>query len=715
MAQDKNKKQEESDVEKAQLEKRIDQMMDPTAPEPVELPPALQPKQDAPPAIDIFKDAKTAPKVSPELLKEIGVDDKKTEVETAELPEEKIDVAVDAPEEKVQVKIDPPKEEKSEEYQDEIPEEPELTDDDPLDDSVIDEAVDEIAAEESDKLLETEDSEKNAEPSVVVKPKKKLSLRKLLKSWKFWLLILLLIVALLAFPWTRYRIVGRIYKPEVALQIFDQETQKPVSNADVILHGVKSKTDGNGLAKLKVRPGESELTVTKKYYKTYKDERFVSLKRGQKFSIKMMATGRQVPIKITDSITGEPVKDAEIKLLATTAKTDNNGEATVVIPVSNGAKEAELTAPEYNNKKVSLVVTENKDPKNTFTITRTGKIYFLSNLGGTIDVVKSDLDGANRQVVVQGTGKEDQRNTVLLASRDWRYLVLKARRDTAQASLYLLDTKTDKLTRFDTGVGDFELIGWYEHSFIYSVTRPTTSLWQTGRQSLKTFSAEKGELGQIDQTQAEGSATSYLNQTFGNFYILDNLITYTVTWSATNADFGAKKSSIRSASPSGQNKKDHQSFESSKLAYFQASLYEPQEVYYAAYDNNFKPSFYQFADGKITTASGINQDDFNKTYPTYLISPNSKQAFWSDFRDGKNTLFLGSAKDLSGKSQIATLSDYAPYGWFTDNYLLVSKNNSELYISTANNISANKQPLKITDYYKPAQTFNGYGYGYGGL
>ena len=34
----------------------------------------------------------------------------------------------------------------------------------------------------------------------------------------------------------------------------------------------------------------------------------------------------------------------------------------------------------------------------------------------------------------------------------------------------------------------------------------------------------------------------------------------------------------------------------------------------------------------------------------------------------------------------------------------------------ASGLSADRQPLKVTDYYKPgSQTYAGYGYGYGGL
>jgi hypothetical protein len=65
--------------------------------------------------------------------------------------------------------------------------------------------------------------------------------------------------------------------------------------------------------------------------------------------------------------------------------------------------------------------------------------------------------------------------------------------------------------------------------------------------------------------------------------------------------------------------------------------------------------------------------------------------------------------------QIATLSDYTQYGWFSDDYLLVSKNSSQLFIMPRAGIKQDPEALKVSDYHKPAQTYPGYGGGYGGF
>ena len=61
---------------------------------------------------------------------------------------------------------------------------------------------------------------------------------------------------------------------------------------------------------------------------------------------------------------------------------------------------------------------------------------------------------------------------------------------------------------------------------------------------------------------------------------------------------------------------------------------------------------------------------------------------------------------------VSSLNGYSVYGWYSDDYLLVSKNNSQLSIVPVGGLSA---PLALTNYYKPGQNVASYSYGYGGL
>jgi hypothetical protein len=97
------------------------------------------------------------------------------------------------------------------------------------------------------------------------------------------------------------------------------------------------------------------------------------------------------------------------------------------------------------------------------------------------------------------------------------------------------------------------------------------------------------------------------------------------------------------------------------------------------------------------------------------VSPLSDKVLWQEYRDGKNALFVGDAHGNNAKT-IGTLSDYATYGWFGDEYILLSKGGSELYVARSDTtLSDTNKPLKVTDYYKPQNSYPGYGYGYGGF
>lgn len=82
------------------------------------------------------------------------------------------------------------------------------------------------------------------------------------------------------------------------------------------------------------------MSVAKQYYKTSKESMFVGLKGQTSQDVQLNATGRQVPITVTSNITGNPVPNAEIQILKTSAKTDKKGTATIVLPTTSDTAEA---------------------------------------------------------------------------------------------------------------------------------------------------------------------------------------------------------------------------------------------------------------------------------------------------------------------------------------------------------------------------------------
>jgi hypothetical protein len=698
------KKDTQPESEESALAARIDAMLDPRQPEKTVRSSTQQPEA-APPPLDIFK-GKPAP-IEQEVKTAPPIPGSKKEVKV-----ESVAPPIDAPRpvaepEKAQPPV--PTEPSPEPSQTDVKAAGEI------DDEKTDKAVDEIAATDSDALIAAEDEARTPKPIVGEKTSFKERLIALVRSKWFWLGVVILLLGVFAWPTSRYKILGLIIKEPITLKVIDGKTHTAVSAAEVEIGGSHAKTDANGRASINAPLGKHQLIVTKQYYKVYNQDVSVSFKKHTATSVTMAATGRQVPITVINKISGEPIANAEIRVLNTSAKTDKNGHANIVLPTKHDTEQAVVTRGGYNTAKLSVTVTSNKVPTNTIQLTPSGQIYFLSNQSGTIDVVKTNLDGSGRKVILTGTGKEDSNNTSLLASRDWRYAILEARRDTAKPALYLIDTGNDKVTTVDPGSNDLTLVGWYGHNFIYDLVHTSQSYWQGGREAIKSYDADRGQMNQIDQNQASGDASGYIYQYFNNFYIVNGAVVYTNQWSNyASGSLSGKSATIRVAGPAGQSKKDPQTLDATNTGYIQAALYEPAGIYYAIYNNaDNKTAYFKYENQNVSGATTIDQSDFSKTYPTYLLSPSGSQTFWTELRDGKNTLFLGD-KDAGGKKQIAALSDYAPYGWYGDNYLLASKNSSELYVMKAGDLKTHA-PLKITDYYKPAQTFNGYGYGYGGL
>lgn len=726
---DKKSKEPEKSAEEKALEERVEVMMNPEIPDPTSAPaidtkPAAKESAVTSGGAEPRTQIKSAPPLASRLRKQIPVSP--AAVPDTPLSIDKLDQITGPVEEPTVATTDAPAAEPRAEAAEPPAETASTTESsvegDGLENAETDKAVDDIVAQEGDIVLAVEDAAAIRRSGQVKKPSRgwKAKLKAFFTDKRTWIGIVVILVIVFTVPMTRYKVLGLVIKKSVTVTVVDSKTNTPVSNAEVSLGGQSGKTDGSGKAKVRAPVGDDELIIKKQYYRDYQGSHFVGFKAGTPAKIKLVATGRLVPLVVTNKITGQPLKGAEISARGTTAKTDAKGKATIALPAASGTIEASLKLSEFNTAKVKLEITDSLVKANNFELTPAGHVYFLSNLNGTLDVVKSNLDGSDRHVVLEGTGKEDKTTTSLLASRDWRYLVLKAKRDSAQPSLHLIDTATDKITTFDESNAEFTLVGWYGHNFIYDLTRNGISNWQGGRQQLKSYDADNRQLNQLDQNQAEGDASSYAQQSFFNFYIVNGAVTYNTQWylysaSGVPRDPAGKNDTIRAVQANGQNKKDYQSFPTNTIGYIQATLYEPQGVYYAVYNNDDnKTTYYEYENQSVKAVSGIDQNTFNQGYPTYLLSPSGKQTFWTELRDGKNTLFIGDSEAKKAK-QIAGRSEYTPYGWYSEDYTLVSKNSSELYVMPAAGDQSSRPPLKITDYYKPAQTFTGYGYGYGGL
>ncbi len=590
-------------------------------------------------------------------------------------------------------------------------------------DRLFEESPEIIAIESPDRDIQPSDVPVREDPESehleVSKPKNRLQ-RFFAWFWrKKWLtipgLIVVIAAILLAIPMTRYGLTSWFWKESIVISVTDNGNRQPVSEATVIVAGQTVKTDKDGKAKFAAIPvGDQKFEISKKHYKSESSTVTVPwFAQGHTFDQTLQATGRVIDLSVTHKITGDALANVAIAVAnEAQAHTDDKGIAHLVIPADKTELAITLAIDGFNTSQVTI----KQGDKNQFQLTPSGRVFLLSKQSGDIDVVSTNLDGTDRKVVVEGTGNEENVDTHLLASRDWKYLILHAKREANKpAALYLIDTSKGNLEVLDQGNVNFSLAGWSGHNFFYSLYRQDKKPSENGVQAVKVYNAPARKLTMIDESQAVSiGVNSQYYQSIGGFYITDNNVVYHKVWSnsgyITTPLPTDKVAEIMRVASDGTGKKVLKSYPSQSISHIESKLYAPQEIYFRIVSSADKSIYAEFEDGVFH--DGVDGAKFNSQYPTFIMSPNGNQSFWSESRDGKFTLLTGD-KNANNKQELVGKSEYQAYGWYTDNYILMQKGGSELYITTAKQLKAGVAPLKISDYHKPT-SISGYGYGYGG-
>lgn len=524
----------------------------------------------------------------------------------------------------------------------------------------------------------------------------------------------LIIGLLFAVPFTRYAMLGVVLKKDVVVTVTDVLSDKPVTEAAVTLAGQTATTNAEGKATFNGVPvGGHRIQVSKAYYNEGTLDFTVRVFANEaQASVEILATGRQVPVVVVNKISGRAVSEVLITAGESSTKTDADGEAILVLPADQQTVKATVKASGYNDAEVEVTVTEDSNDKNKFGVVPSGKVYFLSKRTGKIDVMKSDLDGSNPEVVLAGTGNEVDDDTTLLASRDWKYLALKAKRDSDKAKVYLINTSNNQTSVIDEGDASFDFVGWSNEYFVYKVNRESVKVWEDYREVIKSYNAATGKLTTLDQNEADGDNPHHSYQWYSDIRIRNNEVVYTVHWHDNWGRFyldDGKTIDIRGVSPSGDNKKTYKNIKAKTTLNIGSRQYKPDEIYYAVATEGSDKSAYYELEGSAFHELGDITNQYQKSYPAYILSPSGAKTTWYEYRDGKYVILTGDAAGEQEKQIISSSDSLSAYGWFGNDYILLSKNGSELFIADAGGAA---DPLKITDYHKVY--FGAYGYGYGG-
>lgn len=512
------------------------------------------------------------------------------------------------------------------------------------------------------------------------------------------LTVLLLLLVLGVVPWTRYAAAGLFISHDVEVQVVDSKTGAPVSEAKVqASSGSAEITSGSGHASLhKVKAGKTTIKVTKKYYKDSQLKTTIPVFKSSKAqSIRLQATGRQVKITVANVITKKGLAGVDVKISDVDVKTDTSGNATAVLKAGVSSQKATLKLSGYNDSNVTVQVSDTQVKENKFNLTPSGKVYFLSNRSGKVDVMKSNLDGSDPVIVLAGTGNEDTDNSVLVASPDWKYLALLAKRDTGASKVYIITTSNDQLTTADEGSANFAISGWIGDNLIYTVSRTDLSPWNTGSGKLKSYDASTGKLVLLDQTSGTGDASSNSYEYYALVFLSGDSVVYGKGWTSkypSSADYSGKQETLSVISANGQNHKVISQYAAdTKTVYY--TPHGPNSIYIVTNTQGQTDyAYYDYIVGSAPKQISLTNEQLYKNYPTYYLSPDGKQTLWTEIRDG-NAILVGDTTGGNGKV-IATIVSSSPVGWISGQYVLISKSTNELYIMSV----AGGAPLKIGNY-----------------
>jgi len=340
----------------------------------------------------------------------------------------------------------------------------------------IDAAVDDIAAKESDELLEKEDEEikKAFEPENTKK-------RNIFSRWWHnktarWATIILLLLAVAGVatvPTTRYYLLNFAgVRSSASLRVLDESTQQPLKNVEVTLAGASGTTNDEGVVTLsQLELGDTQLIVKRRAFADTTKNVTIGWGSNPLGDVNISPTGLQYSFVVTDFLSGKPIEKAEAYSGEASAFSDKDGKVLLTIDkTGDEAVEIKIRADSYREETVVDKGTE--ATQESVKMVPAQKQVFVSKRSGKYDVYKIDADGKNEKLVFSGTGFE--RNDMVLASHPTdNVTALVSTRDNSRSAdgfllstLRIINVDDSNVTSVDTAER-IQVVGWIGDDLIY--------------------------------------------------------------------------------------------------------------------------------------------------------------------------------------------------------------------------------------------------------
>jgi hypothetical protein len=529
--------------------------------------------------------------------------------------------------------------------------------DDAAEDLVVDTAVDDIVAKESDTVLEAEDADvaKAFEPP---KTGLKTKVGQFFKrwwtnKWARWITITLLVLALLGaavWPTSRYLALNSFgVRGSAALTVTDDSSQQPLKNIQISLGGQTALTGSDGIAHLyNVRLGKTQLMIQKRAYAA--QTKLVTIGWGSNplGSFSLIVTGSQYHILALDFLSGKPIAKVEASTADAEAISDSTGEIVLAIDPSEAAKlDVSIKADGYRSEKLSF----SADTKTTAVVhlVPARKEVFVSKRSGTYDVYKTDADGKNEQVVLKGSGFE-QDNMVLLPHPTDETVALVSTRDKVYNSDgYQLSTLTlinldDDTTKSLVQSERIRLVGWTANRLVYVQIAAGASAANSKRYRVISYDYKTGDKREIAS---------------GNYFNNVTLVGDSIYYAPANLYQNDPSNGFFKATADG----------TIKQSVLSQSVDSSLRVSYEALDLAVGETWYEYKLG-TTVPTKLATAPPNYQTRVYIDSSDRSRSLWVDSRDGKGVLVLYDPVTKVDKVLVTQSGLVNPVRWLSKNTII---------------------------------------------
>lgn len=488
-------------------------------------------------------------------------------------------------------------------------------------------------------------------------------------------LIILGLLLLFVIPPARYAALNMVASGRAEFLIVDQDSQQPIPEARIQVSSESGTTDDEGRVLLgDVAFGPQTASVDKTAYQSQEFE--VVIEPAENFfgPIEMAPTGVPVNVRAINAISQEAISDFKVTLkdARVSAKPDDKGTALLSVPPPAN-REITLTVSAKGFYDGSTMLTVRPDMEtNSVELTPAGKHYFLSNKSGTIDLFRSNFDGSQKEIIVEGTGKE-RPSVEFSVSPDGTYGAMISTRDGQRGpsgdllpALYIVNFQEKTIKRVDEGAPHFDLVGWTHDKLVYTVRYNEYDSDTNHKIKSVTFADNK--------LRTHATAQSIRKPLkLGNsvFYALGN---------EQKEKYGTFRINLN-------NNEEEKIFKRNLYLRGRTGLNTASAV------NNNDQQFYKLRDdGNLTEIDG-NPGPILKSQ---FIKSDSGKLAWLETRDGKGTVIVDDKTVTSGINVTDIIR------WINDRYIIFrsTEEGSEDFIVDVKT----KNHIKITDSYSAPRT-----------